>query len=83
MDRFFAFQYFWLGGVALIGIVNIAWAINDLRTGSARLNLWRGGGRAVRYEEPFEFWLAVGGKLLTGLVVAPFMFWFGLGMLNA
>jgi len=82
MDSARAFPYFWLGGVALIAVVNIAWAINDLRTGSARFSLIR-GDRMSRDEEPFEYWLAVGMKLLGGFVVAPFLFWFGLGMLRS
>jgi hypothetical protein len=73
------FPYFWLLGVALIGLINVAWAINDLKLGSARMSWW--SSRADRKSEPFEFWLAVGGKF-AALPIAAFMFWFGLGMLN-
>jgi hypothetical protein len=72
------FTYFWLSLVTIIGAVSIGWGVNDLRAGSARMS-W--GGRVQRSEEPFEFWVAVGGKFL-GAVIAGFMFVFGLEMLN-
>jgi hypothetical protein len=73
------FPYVWLGLVALIGVVSPVWAINDLRQGSARLG-WH-SGRVSRDEEPFEFWLAVGGKFLA-LPMSIFMFSMGLEMLK-
>jgi hypothetical protein len=75
MDSFDAFGLFWSGGVLLMMVVSTAWAINDLKSGSARMN-WMGfGDRVHRYEEPFEFWLAVGSKFLV-LPVGAFMLWF-------
>ena len=68
------FQYFWLAMVGVIGMSSLAWAVNDVRSGSARMH-W-GGARVRRDEEPFEFWMAVGSKTL-GVVVAGFMLWFG------
>ena len=78
MDEFHAFGYFWLGMVTLIIGVNVAWALNDLKVGSARMG-WM-SARVRRDEEPFEFWLAVGGKLVGALLVGPFFIWHGLQM---
>ena len=74
------FPFVWLTMVTIFGIVSVAWGINDLRSGSARLGQWS-AARVRRDEEPFEFWLAVFGKLGGGLV-ACFMFYFGLDMLR-
>jgi hypothetical protein len=74
------FPYFWLGMVMIFGLVSVAWGVNDLRRGSARLGQWS-SSRVNRDEEPFEFWLAVLGKFGGG-IVASFMFYFGLDMLR-
>ena len=74
-----AFPYFWLALVAAGGIVNAAWAINDLKRGSARFSWY--SSRANRDDEPFEFWMAVLGKF-AAVPVTGFMFWFGLDMLK-
>ena len=79
MTAFDAFPYIWLAGVAIMVIVNVAWAINDLKKGSARLSWY--GSRASREEEPFEFWLAIVGKL-AALPIGMFMFWFGLSFVG-
>jgi len=79
VNRFDIFPYFWLGVVTLIGTMNVAWAVNDLRVGSARFS-WM-STRASREEEPFEFWMAVLGKFAGG-IVACVMFYLGLDMLN-
>lgn len=80
MDSFHVFNYFWLGGVALIGLVHLFWAIRDVRTGEAQARYF---GPYFREGEPFQFWTVVTGKLMLALVVVPFMFWGGLGMLRA
>jgi hypothetical protein len=77
VSRFDAFGVFWCIGVALIGCVNVAWGINDLKRGSARMSWY--GNRVDRGEEPFEFWLAVGSKL-AALPFCGFMLWFGSGI---
>jgi hypothetical protein len=70
-----AFIYFWMGGVVLMMCIGLAWGLNDLKKGSARLS-WVGFGRRVsRNEEPFEYWIAVGSKFLV-LPVGAFMLWF-------
>jgi hypothetical protein len=46
MDSFDAFGLFWSGGVLLMMVVSTAWAINDLKSGSARMN-WMGFGDRV------------------------------------
>ena len=80
MDSADAFAWFWSGGVVIMMLVSTAWAINDLKVGSVRMNLWWSGGRVSREVEPFEFWLAVGSKLLV-LPVGAFMLWFASDML--
>ena len=77
MKNFDIFPYFWLALVTLTGAGNVAWAINDLRVGSARMS-WM-SSRADHSAEPFEFWMAVGGKFVGG-IVACFMFYMGLDM---
>ena len=72
--RFDAFGVLWTGGVLLFMIVSVVWAINDLKRGSARLNFWGFGERVSREDEPFEFWIAVGSKLLA-LPIGVFMIW--------
>jgi hypothetical protein len=68
--------------VVLITVVNFAWAINDLNRGSARFGWgWRRSERINREDEPFEFWLAVGSKLVA-VPVGIFMVWFALGTFN-
>jgi hypothetical protein len=69
---------FWCTMVAIITVVNFAWAINDLNRGSTRFG-WGGrrSDRISREEEPFEFWVAVGSKLIA-LPVGIFMIWFAL-----
>lgn len=79
MSNFDIFPYFWLTLVTLIGVGNVAWAVNDLRVGSARMS-WM-SSRADRKNEPFEFWMAVVGKFLGGIVACA-MFYMGLDMLN-
>ena len=74
------FPYFWLGMVMLFGLISVAWGINDIQKGSARLGQWS-SSRVKRDEEPFEFWLAVVGKFAGG-IFACFMFYFGLDMLR-
>jgi hypothetical protein len=73
MNNGTAFLIFWCAMVVLMGAVNLAWGLNDLRRGSARL-YWH-GTRVEREEEPFEFWLAVGAKFLA-VPVTAFMLWF-------
>lgn len=75
MTRVSVFLIVWCAMVALIAAVSVAWAINDLKKGSARFGVF--GQRVERAEEPFEFWLAVGGKLLAA-PIAVFMLWFAL-----
>jgi hypothetical protein len=70
-----AFLVFWCMLVGLAGITNLAWAINDLKRGSARMHWY--GQRVQRREEPFEFWMAVGSKFLA-VPVTAFMLWFAL-----
>lgn len=79
MKNFDIFPYFWLAMVALIGIGNVTWAINDLRVGSARMS-WI-SSRAERSQELFEFWMAVIGKFAAGIFTAV-MFYMGLDMLK-
>jgi hypothetical protein len=82
MKQFDAFLVFWCAMVVIITGVNFAWAINDLNRGSARFGWgWRRSERISREEEPFEFWLAVGSKLLA-LPVGIFMIWFALTGFN-
>jgi len=77
--RFDAFAIFWIGGVLLFTVVSVLWAINDLKRGSARLHFWGFGERVSREDEPFEFWVAVGSKLLA-LPIGIFMIWFASNM---
>lgn len=78
-SHFDIFPYFWLTLVAGIGAVNLVWAYYEFRRGEARWG-WM-GARYSRNEEPFYYWLAVGGHFVA-FVVACFMFWMGLDMLN-
>ncbi|MXO90042.1 hypothetical protein [Pontixanthobacter aquaemixtae] len=75
MDTVDAFGYFWSAMVVIMTIVSVAWGINDLKTGSARLHLMGFGNRVDRDKEPFEFWFAVGSKFMM-LPVGIFMLWF-------
>ncbi len=75
MNNVGAFLIFWCSLVALFGIVHFAWGIHDLRRGSSRMGWYR--DRVKRDEEPFEFWVAVGSKLLAA-PVAVFMIWLAL-----
>ena len=76
------FLVFWCGMVVIITGVNFAWAINDLNRGSARFGWgWRKSERISREEEPFDFWVAVGSKLLA-LPVGIFMIWFAVTGFN-
>jgi len=77
MSQFDAFGIFWCSVVLIIGCANLAWAINDLKQGSARMSWY--GNRVQKSEEPFELWLAVGSKLLA-VPVCLFMLWFGSGV---
>jgi hypothetical protein len=77
--RFDAFTYFWLGGVAVFGVVSLVWGVYELKRGEARWG-WT-GARYAREEEPFYYWMAVLARF-GGFVVACFMFWFGLGMFS-
>ena len=70
-----SFLIFWCVMVFLVGAVNLAWAVHDLRRGSARPSWY--GERVEREEEPFEFWVAVGSKLIA-VPVTGFMLWFAL-----
>lgn len=79
MNSFDVFGYFWLSSVTFFGIFQLAWAINDLRTGVARWGIV--GGRYERSEEPFNFWMTMIMNF-GGVVVACFMFWIGLGILR-
>jgi hypothetical protein len=81
VNSFDAFTLFWCASVALIVVVHVAWAINDLKRGSARLHFWGFGERVSREDEPFEFWIAVGSKLIV-LPVGVFMIWFAMDMFN-
>ena len=80
MTKFDAFSGFFCAFIALIVLVNIAWAINDLKRGSARFSWWP-GDRVMRDEEPFEFWLAVGSKLFM-IPFGAFMIAFALGWID-
>ena len=76
------FIIFWCTMAVLITAVNFAWAINDLNRGWARFGWgWRRSERISRDEEPFEFWIAVGSKLIA-LPVGIFMIWFALTTFN-
>ena len=79
--QFDAFMIFWCAMVIIMTVVNVAWAINDLKQGSARFGWgwWGQGERVNRDDEPFEFWLAVGSKF-AALPVGLFMLWFASGM---
>ncbi|HEY0327018.1 MAG TPA: hypothetical protein VGC46_13715 [Allosphingosinicella sp.] len=79
MNSFDAFAYFWLGGVAFIGMLCLAKAVRDLRAGEARWRLM--GDKITRADDPFYYWLSVISDLF-GVVVTGFMFWFGLDMLR-
>jgi hypothetical protein len=82
MKQVDAFLVFWCLMVVIITGVNFAWAINDLNRGSARFGWgWRRSERISREEEPFEFWIAVGSKLIA-LPVGIFMIWFALTAFN-
>jgi hypothetical protein len=82
MKQVDAFLVFWCVLVVVITGVNFAWAINDLNRGSARFGWgWRRSERISREEEPFEFWMAVGSKLIA-LPVGIFMIWFALTGFN-
>jgi len=70
-----AFLIFWCVMVAIITVVSVAWAINDLKRGSARFGFF--GQRVQRAEEPFEFWIAVGSKFVAA-PMGVFMIWFAL-----
>ena len=74
VNQFDAFGIFWCLLVATIGLMNGAWAVNDLKRGSARLSWY--ASRVDRNEDPFEFWMAVISKMV-GVVVSGFMLWFG------
>ena len=80
MGSFDAFGLFWSGIVLLMMVVGVLWGINDLKTGSARLNLMGFGDRVRREEEPFEFWLVVGSKFMI-LPVGAFMLRFASDMI--
>lgn len=79
MERTDLFPYFWLFMVAFIGAVNLVWARYEYKRGEARWG-WA-GAKYSRAEEPFYFWMLVGGRFF-GFVVACFMFYFGLEMLT-
>jgi len=79
MDSFHVFVYLWLGGVALLAVGNLAWAIREGRAGVSEVRYF---GPYFRDDEPFGFWSAVGAKLAIALVLAPFLFWHGLEMLR-
>jgi hypothetical protein len=79
VNQFDAFAVFWCTMVGLIVVVNVAWAVNDLKRGSARMHFWGFGERVSREEEPFEFWIAVGSKLIV-LPIGSFMIWFAMDM---
>ena len=79
MDRANAFMIFWLGGVSVFGLVSLAFGIREFRSGYARWG-WQ-GGKIERAQEPFYYWMIVGGRF-AGVAVACFMFWFGSGMLE-
>lgn len=78
-SHFDIFPYVWLGFVAVFGVIQLIWALYEYRRGEARWG-WM-GSNYVRSEEPFYYWLAVGGRFVA-FVMACFMFWFGLDMLN-
>jgi hypothetical protein len=69
------FIWFWRAGIAVFIAVNLAWGINDLQRGSARMSWY--GSRVERSEEPFEFWLTVLGKFVA-LPIGGMMLWFSL-----
>jgi hypothetical protein len=77
VNSYDVFGYFWLSGVAFMGLFQLAWAINDWRSGIARLGFV--GGRYERSEEPFNFWMTM-IMHFAGVILACFMFWFGLDM---
>ena len=74
-----AFSYFWLGGVGLMGLMCLAKAIHELRSGVARWH-WM-GEKVERADDPFHYWWTVVGDFF-GVAAAGFMFWFGLDMLH-
>jgi hypothetical protein len=78
-EHFDLFPYMWLGFVATFSIVNLVWAFYEYRRGVARWG-WS-GARYERSEEPFYYWLSVGGRFL-GFIFGCGMFWMGLDMLN-
>jgi len=74
-----AFPYFWLAMVAFIGLFHCVWTVHDINVGSTKLGWF--GGRFERVEEPFYFWMTIAARGF-GVVVACFMFWFGLSFLK-
>ena len=67
----------WWASAIIVGIaLSTAWGLNDLRLGKARFNMFGLGERVSREDEPFEFWMAVGSKLIV-LPVGAFALWRG------
>ncbi len=75
--HFDIFPYLWLGIVGVFSAVNLIWSIYEFRRGEARWG-WS-GARYLRSEEPFYYWLSVGGRFF-GFLVGCAMFWMGLDM---
>lgn len=78
-EHFDLFPYFWLGGVATFSVVYLVLGIYEFRRGVARWGWY--GARYERSEEPFYYWLAVGGRFF-GFFFGCGMFWMGLDMLR-
>ena len=79
MARIDAFAVFWLTGVAAMGVASLAFGIREFKSGYARWGL--SGEKIARSDEPFYYWMIVGGRFF-GVIVAGFMFWFGLGFMG-
>ena len=73
------FPYFWLALVAFMAGFQLVWVIRDLKAGNTKLS-WM-SARLTREDDPFEFRMAIVMKFV-GIVVACFMFAFGLQMLK-
>jgi hypothetical protein len=68
---------FMLVPLVLVGLGNLVWATNDLVTGESRIALFSQGYE--RDEQPFDYWVRVGMKVVSapvaGLIFFSSGFW--------
>lgn len=77
VNDFDLFNVVWLTLVGLMALTFLVWSVYELRRGEARWG-WM-GVMVSRKDEPFYYWLSVGGRF-AGFLVGCFIFWFGLDM---